>query len=906
MYDLTQIVNENKLEDVISEYVALKRDGSEYRGLCPFHKEKTPSFTVVPLKGYYHCHGCSAHGSVIDFTRAINGDIPLQDACKILNGEDMSQGTVKQKPAIKEEVDYYKGLSPVSDNATIPFTVGVKSLEIYNPKRNNHCTFTPDSIYTYKNRNGDVIGYVIRVMIKGKKITPTIQLVQNEEGEVFPCMMRFDEPRPLYGLETIKDKGFIYVVEGEKSVDALQKILGENGQVVSWPQGTSNVSKADWSLLPEGRKYVLIPDADYKEDKTTGEILPRQEQIGQKAMRKVAELLPAPEKVIFVDTHFMGKEKDGWDVADADFTKKTFDIWLKDALKVKKEEPIELEVQEEVTLEVQVKEKNSKVTYDDTFFKCLGFSGKNYWFYHKPTGQAHAFTAREMGKSNMITLAPLDWWESHWPKGKFGADWDLILDTHLRIQEKVGVFDTESLRGRGAWIDEGRAVLHLGNKIIVDGTEMQPDEIDSGYIYKKDAPLSLDYGAFLPVEDSQKLVKMCKLARWAKPSYGELLAGWIFSSLVCGVMPFRSNAYVTGESGCGKSWVMADIVIPLMGKIAVDCSSTTSESGIRKYLNGDVRPIIFNEAEAEEQNDVKRMQGVFTLARNASDEYASKILKGSGDGESYLCRSSFIFASINKSTSKVADENRMLFLELAGSPKGVSQEERDRDNANFKKLERECAKLVNKEFIGSLLTRAVGLIPVMRANHDMFSNVGARVTGSMRIGKTLAMPLCGLYGLMSDDLITEEEAVEYIKRFTEETNKDDVNDTQEVQCLDKLLFTEIICEDKGDMRRNIQLSEVIYMLNYPYDIDGWDRKKLQTAMRSRGLLVEDGYVWLVGKKDALPAKCFKNTQFASSWKEAIMRIEGVERFSTKHFCNTLKTTGIKIPIELIVEPDKLV
>lgn len=53
--------------DVIGRYVALKKVGQNYVGLCPFHGEKTPSFTVSPAKQFFHCFGCGAHGSAIGF-----------------------------------------------------------------------------------------------------------------------------------------------------------------------------------------------------------------------------------------------------------------------------------------------------------------------------------------------------------------------------------------------------------------------------------------------------------------------------------------------------------------------------------------------------------------------------------------------------------------------------------------------------------------------------------------------------------------------------------------------------------------------------------------------------------------------------------------------------------------------
>ena len=53
--------------DVISGYVNLKRAGSNYNGLCPFHSERTPSFTVFPSTKSFYCFGCGAGGDVVTF-----------------------------------------------------------------------------------------------------------------------------------------------------------------------------------------------------------------------------------------------------------------------------------------------------------------------------------------------------------------------------------------------------------------------------------------------------------------------------------------------------------------------------------------------------------------------------------------------------------------------------------------------------------------------------------------------------------------------------------------------------------------------------------------------------------------------------------------------------------------------
>ena len=53
--------------EVIGRRVQLKKAGREFKACCPFHDEKTPSFTVSPSKGFYHCFGCGAHGTAVGF-----------------------------------------------------------------------------------------------------------------------------------------------------------------------------------------------------------------------------------------------------------------------------------------------------------------------------------------------------------------------------------------------------------------------------------------------------------------------------------------------------------------------------------------------------------------------------------------------------------------------------------------------------------------------------------------------------------------------------------------------------------------------------------------------------------------------------------------------------------------------
>ena len=81
---LSEIRNTANIIDVISERVILKRAGKDHVGLCPFHSEKTPSFTVSPQKQIFYCFGCTVGGNVFSFIMKRDG-ISFPEAARVLS-----------------------------------------------------------------------------------------------------------------------------------------------------------------------------------------------------------------------------------------------------------------------------------------------------------------------------------------------------------------------------------------------------------------------------------------------------------------------------------------------------------------------------------------------------------------------------------------------------------------------------------------------------------------------------------------------------------------------------------------------------------------------------------------------------------------------------------------------------
>lgn len=83
---------------VVGRVVELKKAGREFTGLCPFHNERTPSFTVNDGKGFYHCFGCGAHGGAIDFVRQRQG-LDFKAAVELLESENGLRSLQAARPA---------------------------------------------------------------------------------------------------------------------------------------------------------------------------------------------------------------------------------------------------------------------------------------------------------------------------------------------------------------------------------------------------------------------------------------------------------------------------------------------------------------------------------------------------------------------------------------------------------------------------------------------------------------------------------------------------------------------------------------------------------------------------------------------------------------------------------------
>jgi DNA primase len=115
-----------RLTDVIGRKVKLTRAGREWKGCCPFHTEKTPSFYINEDKGFYHCFGCGAHGDVIRYLTEAEG-MGFMDAVKDLAAQ-AGMEVPRETPEAIEKQERAKGLHDIMELATVFFQEQLSSM----------------------------------------------------------------------------------------------------------------------------------------------------------------------------------------------------------------------------------------------------------------------------------------------------------------------------------------------------------------------------------------------------------------------------------------------------------------------------------------------------------------------------------------------------------------------------------------------------------------------------------------------------------------------------------------------------------------------------------------------------------------------------------------------------------
>lgn len=298
---LEDIRQSNDIVDVISQYVRLKRSGRNFFGLCPFHNEKSPSFSVSPDKQIFHCFGCGVGGNIFTFISKIEG-ISFREAIEVLaeraniqlpkleNNVDSVKEELKAKvykvnkfTAEFYHENLYKSSSKVAqeyikkrklNNETLKsFQIGFsgKFNELYNALKQEGFGEQEilESGLVNKNDNGKFIDrYRNRLMFpicdaRGRVIAFGGRVLDDSKPKYInsPENVVYSKGRHLFGLNVAKkgDTKTLLIVEGYMDVISLHQ-RGITNVVAAL--GTALTQQQGWLLRKNAEKVILGFDSD--------------------------------------------------------------------------------------------------------------------------------------------------------------------------------------------------------------------------------------------------------------------------------------------------------------------------------------------------------------------------------------------------------------------------------------------------------------------------------------------------------------------------------------------------------------------------------------------------------------------------------------------------------------------
>jgi len=639
--------------------------------------------------------------------------------------------------------------------------------------------------WPYCDAEGRLIGFIVRVQSAAdgsdKEFQP-MTYCRAPDGSYQWGFKGLPKPRTLYGAELLaaRPDATVLVVEGEKACDAGRRMYPQF-VVVTWPNGSNSVKHADWSLL-KGRKVAIWPDAD---------------KPGRRAAAAIADLL----KDVAAASRILNPPdgvSEGWDAADAEKEERKADELLDQLLREVVEPP-----SDEPAAPSGTKEVGDVREFIAEDIVPLGFDRGRYYYLPKVTGQIVEITAANHSKSQLLALAPLRWFEQEFRAGS-GVSWIMAQNALMRSCEARGVFNPDRIRGRGAWWDQGRVMLHLGDKILVDNVEQQLHRVASDFIYERNIEIPYIAKAPLPVGEARKVLKLATDLSWVNGLSAYLLAGWCAIAPICGALPWRPHIWITGPRGSGKSWVLLKVVRALTGPArSLFIAGNTTEAYVRQKLHTDAFPVLYDETEAQSKAGRERLSSMLELIRGSSSEDAGRVGKGSATGRamSFNIRSCFAMSSIYVNLTEAADFSRTSILSMAPTGDQAAESWGDIQKA---------AAAFTPEFADGLLSRSIKLIPTILHNAKVFGEVvRMRELGDQRFADQTGTLLAGAWSLYSDEKVAVTRAEEFVAKhdwseIVEEASQDDA-----VRCLHHLLQRIITAEGSNGRRIDRQIGELI-------------------------------------------------------------------------------------------------
>ena len=599
-------------DHTIDQFVAafgLVKKGREFVGPCPICKEGSDRFHVKegadgkPVFGCRHC---------------IDG------------GEDNSGERAKAVFALLDgKPVVVPALAPT--NAPMQATEPPKPRKLPNGKN--------DTRYDYVDAEGNLVFVVIRHdSANGKRFSQWTP-VEGKDGfytgnAPLALLPLYLLPRVIFG------DGRLAIVEGEKCQQACAKAW-PNQVTTCWAGGTNSWQKTDWQPLA-GREVSLLADGD---------------EPGHKAMLALAghlHGLGCTVKIALPPVEW------GTDVAD----------WLAEGgpkhagkiigeLLVDYEPPIE-DAQEPLPPTNDQQHPLDQLAMsglqDNDFFQILGLIGDNVAIKKRTAGRIYQRSPEQVQQiPTLVNFASQTWWASWTGEDKLNTEKARAIgDSIIRVADELGQIDQALFYGRGAVrFPNGKVGYHLGDRLFIEGHEYGLND-ENSMVWLAEPRLEL--GGEATDLQTAAIARAVMRYRWASDDDGRRFLGWIVAAIVGGALEWRPHLMVTARATEGKTWILSNVLEPIMGDLVTSISDATpaAVAKVREYSS---LPIAIDEAEPTQDWVIE----ILNTLRAASSNFGARIRVAPGNAGVVYQQARFcaLLSATAAPAMNKADESRL-------------------------------------------------------------------------------------------------------------------------------------------------------------------------------------------------------------------------------------------------------
>jgi putative DNA primase/helicase len=496
----------------------------------------------------------------------------------------------------------------------------------------------------------------------------------------------------------------------------------------------------------------------------------------------------------------------------------------------------------------------------------LGYNNKTYFFTTSKVPQIQPIT--DFSETDLFKLAPQSYWVQKYPTEKGNIDLSRIKSELIDTCQSVGLFESHRLRGRGVYLDNGKFVLHKGDKVVylASGEERDLADMKSAFYY--DPRPSWSFVTKPPDESLlSDIHKALERFSWSNKFEAMLCLGWLLTAPLAGSLAWRSHLAITAEAASGKTTLLQALSTLLTNWQPIKLEGTT-EASLRQSLGTDAIPVLLDEQDTNSL-DPKAFDKILTLFRLASSE--GEVRRGTVSGKALKFNACFsgLIAGINLPRMKHADTTRFCVIELDPNKKSQSWSEMQKD---IEVLFRKDSGDMLSTWVRENVEKILHAIEAVRPKIEVMSDARTSQQYSNLVGAAgFALGL------------SPSESVEMLAKYWKEQKSqgDLVESKDSDQCLDHLLNLQAVTDQD---RRVHSLGRVLEQSHEPSEIiSQFDMK-----------IVEDGKLFVPNSHPIL-SRHFGGTPW-HNWNKTLKRTGGAEQRVL--WVNGKSVRGLTVPVKL--------